>query len=111
MTLTTRIDRTTQMLNYCRVKVEELENEELCGFIFKKGSPSCGLFGVEVYGNVTPPGSGRGLFAAAVVKRLPHLPVEEEGRLNDPQIREDFMERVFEYRRRKDPAAGRPQND
>ncbi len=94
----TRIDLTDRMLDYCRGKVTELEREELCGFIFKSRSPSCALFPVEVFstgGN----GRSRGLFAAAVTEHFPFLPVEEEGRLNDPENREDFMARVFAYSR------------
>ena len=102
MTHRSRIDKTGQMLQYCREKVEELAGEDLCGFIFKKGSPSSGLFRVKVYREGLPSKSGRGLFAAAVATRLPLLPMEEEGRLNDPVLRENFIERVFSYRRWKD---------
>jgi uncharacterized protein YbgA (DUF1722 family) len=89
--------------------VRELEGADLCGFIFKKGSPSSGLFRVKVYG---PSGirakSGSGLFASTVARRFPLLPMEEEGRLNDPYIRENFIERVFSCRRWKDFLQGRP---
>ncbi len=98
----TRIDRTDQMLSFCASTVRALEGEELCGFIFKKGSPSSGLFRVKVYSDGMPARSGSGLFAAAVVRHFPRLPVEEEGRLHDPAIRENFIERVFCYRRWKD---------
>jgi len=94
-----RIDLTQQMLTYCRAKLAELEGEELCGFIFKKDSPSCGLWRVEVYNNGVPARTGSGLFAHAVTRRLPLLPVEEEGRLADPKLRENFIQRVFTYRR------------
>lgn len=112
MTRQTRVDRTEQMLNYCTVKIRELENEDLCGFIFKKDSPSSGLFRVKVYNNGQALKNGSGLFAAAVVRHFPLLPVEEEGRLNDPDLRENFIERVFGYRRWKyflmqGPAIGR----
>jgi uncharacterized protein YbbK (DUF523 family) len=102
VTSRTRIDLTDRMLDYCRGKVMELEREDLCGFIFKSRSPSCTLFPVEVFstgGN----GGSRGLFAAAVTEHFPLLPVEEEGRLNDPEIRRDFMERVFAYCRMQMP--------
>ena len=82
--------------------MRELEGEDLCGFIFKKGSPSSGLFRVKVYGEGRLARSGSGLFAAAVVEHFPLLPVEEEGRLNDAAIRENFIERVFSCRRWKD---------
>lgn len=102
MTNRTRLDLTEKMLDYCRNKVEVLESLDLCGFIFKKDSPSSGLFRVKVYGSGMPVKSGRGLFADAVVKRFPHLPAEEDGRLYDMEIRENFIERVFAYRRWKD---------
>lgn len=108
MTIVSRADRTGQMLAFCRNKVGELENEDLCGFIFKKNSPSCEPFQVNVYDNGIPSGSAKGLFAAAVASRFPLLPLEEEGRLNDPSIREEFIERVFDYRRRKDLLQERP---
>ncbi|QXE89016.1 YbgA family protein [Geomonas subterranea] len=108
MTHRTRIDKTGQMLEFCRNKVEQLAHEELCGFVFKKGSPSSGLFRVKVYREGMPPVAGRGLFAAAVARRFPQLPMEEEGRLNDPVLRENFIERVFAFRRWKDFLADEP---
>ena len=108
MTNKTRMDKTDQMLDYCRNKVVELEAQDLCGFIFKKDSPSSGLFRVKVYNNGVATKSGSGLFAAAVARHFPLLPMEEEGRLNDPCIRENFIERVFSYRRWKDFLAAGP---
>jgi uncharacterized protein YbgA (DUF1722 family)/uncharacterized protein YbbK (DUF523 family) len=102
------IDKTEQMLAFCRTRVRELEEEELCGFIFKKGSPSSGLYRVNVYGNGMAARSGSGLFASALTRHFPLLPVEEEGRLNDPDIRENFIERVFSLRRWKDLLLDRP---
>ena len=103
MTRQSRIDKTGQMLEFCARKVSELEHEDLCGFIFKKDSPSSGLFRVKVYGATGMPAkSGSGLFAAAVARHFPLLPLEEEGRLNDPFIRENFIERIFSYHRWKD---------
>ncbi len=102
VTVKTGIDLTGQMQDYCRCVVAQLESEDLCGFIFKKNSPSSGLFRVKVYNRGVPARSGRGLFAGAVVKRVPLLPVEEEGRLYDMNIRENFIERVFAFRRWKD---------
>lgn len=100
MTRHTRIDKTEQMLDFCRTKVAELENESLCGFIFKKNSPSSGLFEVKIYdaeGNWT--GSGSGLFAAAFAKRFPQLPMIEDEQLYDTELREQFMEKVYRYHR------------
>ena len=72
----------------------------LCGFVLKKDSPTCGLERVKVYGTGgVPARSGRGLFADALATRFPLLPLEEEGRLNDPRLRENFVERIFAYRR------------
>lgn len=102
ITARTRVDLTGQMLDYCRRQVEELASADLCGFIFKKDSPSSGLYRVKVYNNGVPAKSGRGLFADAVVKRFPLLPVEEEGRLGDMVIRENFIERVFAFADWKD---------
>jgi len=103
MTRVSRIDKTEQMLGFCRTKVVEIEKADLCGFIFKKDSPSSGLFRVKVYDDKgMPQKSGSGLFAAAVAKQFPLLPLEEEGRLYDAGLRENFIERVFSYRRWKD---------
>jgi uncharacterized protein YbgA (DUF1722 family)/uncharacterized protein YbbK (DUF523 family) len=107
VTVRTRIDLTERMNDYCRRMVTELEQEDLCGFVFKKGSPSSGLFRVKVYDKGGSPRSGRGLFAAAVTEHFPLLPVEEEGRLCDPALRENFIERIFAFRRWKDLLAGR----
>ena len=72
----------------------------LRGYVFKRASPSCGMERVKVYGAPgKSPRMGRGLFADAVLKTYPLLPCEEEGRLNDPSLRESFVERVFAYDR------------
>jgi uncharacterized protein YbgA (DUF1722 family) len=103
MTRQSRVDKTDQMLAFCSATVTELESKDLCGFIFKKDSPSSGLFRVKVYAaSGIPSKSGSGLFAAAMARHFPLLPMEEEGRLNDPCICENFIERVFSYRRWKD---------
>src|SRR4051812_20090170 len=89
-------DLTSRMRDYATRRVSELVRLELDGYVLKRGSPSCGLFGVLVHHEADAPSDdGRGLFAAALVERLPMLPVEEEGRLGDPALRERFMERVF----------------
>jgi len=96
----TGTDYTAPMLGYAVKRVGTLAGEDLCGYILKKDSPSCGMERVKVYGTqAIPTKSGRGLFAAALLQRFPNLPVEEEGRLNDPQLRDTFVERVFAYRR------------
>lgn len=76
----------------------DIVSQDLRGFIFKKNSPSCGLYRMKVYQDKGPPlTSGRGLFAQALVQALPDLPVEEEGRLTDAVLRENFVEQVFAY--------------
>lgn len=96
----TAIDHTNAMNSYAQRRVAALGREGLCGYILKKDSPSCGMERVRVYGSSgMPTRDGSGLFAAALMRRYPNLPVEEEGRLNDPHLRENFVERVFTYRR------------
>lgn len=103
VTVRSGIDMTERMRGYCKRTAVELEAENLCGFIFKKGSPSSGLFRVKVYGGSGMPAkTGRGLFAQSMVEHFPLLPVEEEGRLEDASLRENFLERVFAYKRLQD---------
>jgi uncharacterized protein YbgA (DUF1722 family)/uncharacterized protein YbbK (DUF523 family) len=97
LTVKTETDLTPRMEKYARRRVAALALEGLSGYVFKKDSPSCGLERVKVYDGGAPTRSGRGLFAAALVERLPHLPVEEEGRLSDARLRDNFVERVFAY--------------
>ena len=103
-----RIDHTDQMMTWASKRLDALEKEDLCGFIFKKGSPSSGLYRVKVYNEKGHPvNSGRGLFAAAFTDRFPRIPVEEEGRLHDPMLRENFIERVFALKRWRKALANR----
>lgn len=99
VTIITRIDLTARMQDYCRRTVKELERENLCGFIFKSRSPSCALSPIEVL-STGGGGRSRGLFAAAITAHFPLLPVEEEGRLDEPGIREEFIERAYAYSRK-----------
>ncbi|TNF92409.1 MAG: DUF1722 domain-containing protein [Gammaproteobacteria bacterium] len=96
------LDLTDSMKSYASGRVETLG--ELDGFIFKKDSPSCGLFRVPVVINEQGHRmkEGTGLFAQTFVERYPLIPVEEEGRLNDAVLRENFFERVYAYRRWKE---------
>lgn len=99
----TREDITDRMNRYSEERVAQLEGADLCGFVLKKDSPSCGLHKVRVYNESGMPSrDGIGLFARALTTSLPGLPVEDEGRLADPALRESFVERVFAYRRLKD---------
>ncbi|MCS6953323.1 MAG: DUF523 and DUF1722 domain-containing protein [Bryobacterales bacterium] len=101
-------DWTERMRRWAQRRVRELEELELCGFVLKKDSPSCGMERVRIYGpRGELRGQGRGLFAEVLLGHQPLLPVEEEGRLNDPAIRENFIERVFAYRRLRSLFAGR----
>jgi len=93
----TKRDLTDQMSNWSLKKVESLREKRLCGFIFKSKSPSCGFFKMKIYNPAggSPRSGGQGLFAEAFGKTFPFLPVEEEGRLNDPGLRDNFITRVF----------------
>ena len=105
MTTTTGIDYTDRMNEWARARVEMLAREDLDGYVLKSKSPSCGVWNVKVEGVAGLPATdGRGLFASVLLERFPMLPVEEEGRLADPGARENFLERVFAYRRLKDHA-------
>ena len=102
-------DLTEPMRHYAARRVRDLEGMGLDGYILKRASPSCGLFRVRVYGdNGIPTANGRGVFAAALTTALPTLPVEEEGRLSDPVIRDNFIERVFAGARWRAFRASRP---
>jgi uncharacterized protein YbgA (DUF1722 family)/uncharacterized protein YbbK (DUF523 family) len=93
-------DHTEAMQTWARARLEEVAALELHGYVLKKDSPSCGLFRVRVYGaKGVPVRTGQGIFARELVGRFPLLPVEEEGRLNDMRLRENFIERVFAYYR------------
>jgi uncharacterized protein YbgA (DUF1722 family)/uncharacterized protein YbbK (DUF523 family) len=107
VTTRTGIDHTDEMRRYAARRVAALAAEDLCGYVLKKSSPSCGMERVKIYGRSGPVGSGRGLFAEALLAAFPHLPVEEEGRLADPRLRENFVERVFAYRRLRSLFAAR----
>lgn len=93
-------DYTEGMLNWSRQRLDEIESWNLHGYVLKKDSPSCGLFRVRVYDeNGQAERNGRGIFAHQLTERMPLLPIEEEGRLNDVRLRENFIERVFAYER------------
>ncbi len=101
----TGVDHTDRMLTWARKKVVELEKENLCGFIFKNRSPSSGMERVKVYdGNNVPRAVGVGIFARAFKDHFPLLPTEEEGRLHDPLLRENFIEQLFVYQRWREVA-------
>jgi len=100
ITIRTGIDHTEGMLKWAEQKLKELEKEELCGFIFKSRSPSSGIGGVKVYTlSGMPSQRGIGLFGRAFMNKFPVIPVIDDGRLHDPGLRENFIERVFVYKR------------
>lgn len=102
-TVRTALDVTDRLEQYAPARVEQLARERLSGYVLKKDSPSCGMERVKVFGRGGAPlRTGRGLFAAALRQRFPSLPIEEEGRLSDPALRDNFIERIFAYQRLQD---------
>ena len=100
MTIKTGRDLTARMQSWGQGKLKDLEGKELCGYIFKSKSPSSGMARVKVYNsNGMPSHNGVGIWAAMFMKHFPLLPVEEEGRLHDPKLREMFVERIFVLKR------------
>ena len=84
----------TQALSDC-AKEQRSWHKDLCGYILKKSSPSCGMERVKVYDGSRPRRDGVGIYAANLMQNFPDLPVEEEGRLGDPVLRENFIQRVY----------------
>ena len=92
-------DRTDAVGCWAERRISELGKLDLRGFVLKKGSPSCSWTGVRVDADEGAPRcDARGLFAEALARAFPRLPVEDEDRLDDARLREDFIERVFAYR-------------
>ena len=102
LTIHRKIDHTDTLQTFSRRRTKELLQCNLDGYIFKKNSPSCGLHRVKVYNEKGAPGKqGKGIFSTVLQQRFPLIPVEEEGRLNAPPIRENFILRLFCYQRWK----------
>jgi len=100
VTIRSGVDHSSRMRRWADKKVTALAAEDLCGFVFKSRSPSSGMRGVKIYSQEgMPVGTGSGIFAKAFQDRFPLLPVEDEGRLHDPALRENFIERIFVYKR------------
>ena len=96
-------DWTVRMQRLARRRVEQLEALDLCGYLLKKDSPSCGMERVRVRtSHARVPRTGVGVFARVLMARMPLLPVEDESRLRNPARRENFIDRVFAYRRLRD---------
>ncbi len=103
VTIKSGTDHTRALEMITTKRIEELQNLDISGYVFKKGSPSCGIERVRIYNKHGKLSRNRvGLFARAFIERFPLIPVEEEGRLCDPTLRENFIERVFCYRRWQD---------
>jgi len=106
ITFKSKTDHTDRMLAWATKRVKELAKEDLCGFIFKSDSPSSGMIRVKVYNEKGMPHKvGIGIFARAFMAQFPLLPVEDDGRLNDPSIRENFILQIFTMKRWRDNLA------
>ncbi|HXY55882.1 MAG TPA: DUF523 and DUF1722 domain-containing protein [Nitrospirota bacterium] len=100
VTIDSRIDHTNSLLRWLKRAMSDPDRAGLCGHVFKARSPSCGLSGVMMYSPLgTLLGTGPGIYAKMFVERFPALPVAEEGSLYNPAIRENFIERVFVFKR------------
>ena len=100
VTTKTGIDHTDRMKTWARQKLKDLAKEDLCGFVFKCDSPSSGMIRVKVYGKKgMPQKKGVGIFARAFMDYFPLIPVEDDGRLRNPLIRENFIDQVFTLKR------------
>ena len=102
----TKQDMSERMVTWANKRVVELEKEGLCGFIFKSGSPSSGMERIKVYNEEgMPVKKGVGMFARIFMEHFPLLPAEDEGRLHDPELRENFIERIFTLKRWREALA------
>lgn len=100
------VDHTEAMQHWAAHKLNALEAEGICGYIFKSKSPSSGMEGVNVYGpDGLPRPVGVGIWARMVMERFPLLAFEDEGRLHDPGLRENFIVRIFVFKRWRDSLA------
>lgn len=88
-------DHTDAMIEYSVKKVKSLTDTRLCGYIVCAKSPTCGMERVKVYSEHQAEKSGVGLFTAELMARMPWLPIEEDGRLHDPHLKENFISRVY----------------
>jgi uncharacterized protein YbgA (DUF1722 family)/uncharacterized protein YbbK (DUF523 family) len=105
----TGVDWTDRMIQWAEKRVRELEKEDLCGYVFKSGSPSSGMERVRVYTEQGMPHKvGVGIWARVFMDHFPLLPVEEDGRLNDAKLRETFIESIFVYKHLRELLAKPP---
>lgn len=95
-------DLTNVMRRFAARRIKDLIDADICGYVLKKNSPSCGMERVKVYKpEGQPAGTSRGIFADVLLEKMPYLPVEEEGRLHDPRLRENWITRIFAFHRLK----------
>lgn len=107
VTVRNGLDCTEKMQHWAAQRLRELEKESLCGFIFKAKSPSSGMERVRVYGaGNSVKKNGVGIFARMFMDYFPRLPVEEDGRLQNLEFRENFIEAIFAQKRWQDLLAG-----
>jgi uncharacterized protein YbbK (DUF523 family) len=99
VTVRTHVDHSVRMRAWATERIAEIEREKVCGYIFKSKSPSCGLRDVKIIGSSGVAGAGAGFFAAMFIRHFPMMPVEEENRLHDPTVMNDFISRVRAYKR------------
>lgn len=88
-------EHTQAVVDYSKSKVIELERKQLCGYIVCAKSPTCGMERVKVYKKNSAENVGVGLYTNELMKAMPWLPVEEDGRLNDPVLKENFITRIY----------------
>ncbi len=99
-TTNTKKDVTKEIVDVSKSLVDSISEDELCGYILKSKSPTCGMARVKIY----PDGEGQsenvgvGVFAKELMEKFPLLPIEEEGRLSDPWLKENFLMQVFAYK-------------
>lgn len=100
ITNSTKKDVTEELSNISKLCAKKIQDDDLCGFILKSKSPTCGMERVKVYEKENAPSEkkGVGLFAKEIKERYPLLPLEEEGRLNDAWLRENFLMQIFSYK-------------
>jgi uncharacterized protein YbbK (DUF523 family) len=96
--VTSETDWTERMQSWASERIATLKTIQVSGFVLKARSPSCGVRDVPVEGAAT----GRGMFADALLRAMPDLPVEDEERLRDPAVRESFLQRIAAYERNRD---------
>ena len=99
ITISTGVDHTDAMNRFARQRVRELEAVDLSGYVFKADSPSCGITHVPIFNQGIETHDTVGLFARAFIEHFPLIPIEEEGRLHDPQAVKNFLGRVLAYRK------------